>query len=156
MGLKLSPYQAVQAILVVKEVILGDRTDPANIFRWDHIRMNLPGSAEYDPSLPGCGRSAYLNIDGPYEGKPEKLQKLSLSLADDSTKSFLRFYAAARAGLGACGYHEELLPTLSTSRVGLTYETHRSWMRTFSQWERPSKSMNLRGIIGNHNTTTSE
>jgi hypothetical protein len=58
------------------------------------------------------------NIDGPYEGKPDKLQKLSLSLADDSTKSFLRFYAAARAGLGACGYHEELLPTLSTARVG--------------------------------------
>jgi hypothetical protein len=58
------------------------------------------------------------NIDGPYEGKPDKLQKLTLSLADDSTKSFLRFYAAARSGLGACGYHEELLPALSTARVG--------------------------------------
>jgi hypothetical protein len=45
------------------------------------------------------------NIDGRYEGKPDKLQKLSLLLADDSTKSFLRFYAAAGAGLGACGYH---------------------------------------------------
>jgi hypothetical protein len=60
----------------------------------------------------------YHNIDGPYEGKPDKLQKLNLSLADDSTKSFLRFYSAARSGLGACGYHEELLPTLSTARVG--------------------------------------
>jgi hypothetical protein len=58
------------------------------------------------------------NIDGPYEGKPDKLQKLSLTLADDSTKAFLRFYAALRSGLGACGYHEELLPTLSTARVG--------------------------------------
>jgi hypothetical protein len=60
------------------------------------------------------------NIDGPDEGKPDKLQKLtlSLSLADDSTKSFIRFYVAARSGLGACGYHEELLPTLSTARVG--------------------------------------
>jgi hypothetical protein len=58
------------------------------------------------------------NIDGPYEGKPDKLQKLTLSLADDSTKAFLRFYAALRSGLGACGYHEELLPTLSTARVG--------------------------------------
>jgi hypothetical protein len=58
------------------------------------------------------------NIDGPYEGKPDKVQKLSLSLADDLTKSYLRFYAAARAGLGAYGYHEELLPTLSTARVG--------------------------------------
>jgi hypothetical protein len=58
------------------------------------------------------------NIDGPYEGKPDKLQKLTLSLADDSTKSFLRLYAVARSGLGVCGYHEELLPTLSTARVG--------------------------------------
>jgi hypothetical protein len=58
------------------------------------------------------------NIDGSYKGKPDKLQKLSLSLADDSTKAFLRFYAALRSGLGACGYHEELLPTLSMARVG--------------------------------------
>jgi hypothetical protein len=59
------------------------------------------------------------NIDGPYEGMQDKfLQKLSLSLADDSTKSFLRFYAALRSGLGACGYHKELLPTLSMARVG--------------------------------------
>jgi hypothetical protein len=58
------------------------------------------------------------NIDEPYKGKPDKLQKLSLSLADDSTKAFLRLYAALRSGLGASGYHEELLPTLSTARVG--------------------------------------
>jgi hypothetical protein len=42
-----------------------------------------------------------------------------LSLSDDSTKSFILFYAAAaRSGLGACGYHEELLPTLSSACVG--------------------------------------
>jgi hypothetical protein len=58
------------------------------------------------------------NINGPYKEKPDKLQKLNLSLADDSTKSFLRFYAAATSGLGACGYHDELLPTLSTARIG--------------------------------------
>jgi hypothetical protein len=52
MGLKSSPYQAVQGMLVVKEVILGDRRDPDNVFRWDKIRMNLPGSETYDPSLP--------------------------------------------------------------------------------------------------------
>jgi hypothetical protein len=32
-SLKSSPYQAVQAILVAKEVILGDRTDSGNVFR---------------------------------------------------------------------------------------------------------------------------
>jgi hypothetical protein len=52
MGLKSSPYQAVQGMLVVKEVILGNRRDPENVFRWDNIRMNLPGSETYDPSLP--------------------------------------------------------------------------------------------------------
>jgi hypothetical protein len=52
MGLKSSPYQAVQAMLVAKEVILGDRTNASNVFRWDAVQMNLPGSPEYDPSLP--------------------------------------------------------------------------------------------------------
>ena len=52
MGLKSSPYQAVQAMLVVKEVILGDPRDAENVFRWDKVRMNLPGSTDYDPTLP--------------------------------------------------------------------------------------------------------
>ena len=52
MGLKSSPYQAGQAILVAKEVIKGDRKDPGNAFRWDDVRMNLPGSKEYDPKHP--------------------------------------------------------------------------------------------------------
>jgi hypothetical protein len=52
MGLKSLPCQAVQGILVAKEVILGDRTDPENVFRWDDVRMNLPGSSDHDPSLP--------------------------------------------------------------------------------------------------------
>jgi hypothetical protein len=71
MGLKSSPCQAAQGMLVVKETILGDRADPDNVFRWDAIRMNLPGSATYDPSLPwvskirfndkkDCSQSVYL------------------------------------------------------------------------------------------------
>ena len=52
MGLKSSPYQAVQAMLVAKEVIRGDRHAQDNAFRWDRVRMNLPGSTKYDPSLP--------------------------------------------------------------------------------------------------------
>ena len=51
MGLKSSPYQAVQAMLVAKEVIKGDRLDPNNAFRWDKVRLNLPGSRNYDPSI---------------------------------------------------------------------------------------------------------
>jgi hypothetical protein len=51
MGLKSSPYQSVQAMLVAKEVIKGDRLDPNNAFRWDKVRLNLPGSRDYDPSI---------------------------------------------------------------------------------------------------------
>jgi hypothetical protein len=52
MGLKSSPYQAAQAILVAKEVILGDRSDTTNVFRWDDVRLNLPGYPDYGPALP--------------------------------------------------------------------------------------------------------
>jgi hypothetical protein len=52
MGLKSSPYQAVQAVLVAKDYVLGDHQDSNNDFRWDKVRLNLPGSVGYDPSLP--------------------------------------------------------------------------------------------------------
>jgi hypothetical protein len=53
MGLKSSPYQAVQqGLSFAEEVILGDRKNPANLFQWDRIRRNLPGSEHYDPKLP--------------------------------------------------------------------------------------------------------
>jgi hypothetical protein len=58
MGLESSPYQAMQAILVAKEVILGDRLDEENVFRWDKVRMNLPGSEIYDASLPWVDEEA--------------------------------------------------------------------------------------------------
>ena len=52
MGLRSSPYQAVQAMAVAEEVILGNRKLESNIFRWARVRVNLPGQANYDPSLP--------------------------------------------------------------------------------------------------------
>jgi hypothetical protein len=52
MGLKSSPYQAVQAMGVAEEVIRGDRKNPENVFRWDEVVCNLPGSDSYDPSKP--------------------------------------------------------------------------------------------------------
>jgi hypothetical protein len=51
MGLKILPYQAVQAMGVAHGVIMGDRFVLTNIFRWDFVRMNLPGSIDYDPSI---------------------------------------------------------------------------------------------------------
>jgi hypothetical protein len=52
MGLRSSPYQAVQAMGVAEEVIRGDRHDPTNVFRWDKVVLNLPGSEDYNPSKP--------------------------------------------------------------------------------------------------------
>jgi hypothetical protein len=52
MGIRLSPYQCVQGIALTEEIILGDHTDPTNVFSWDTVRLNLPGSDDYDPSLP--------------------------------------------------------------------------------------------------------
>jgi hypothetical protein len=52
MGLRSSPYQAVQAMAMAEEVIRGDRLDPKNVFRWDSVKFNLPGSEGYDPSMP--------------------------------------------------------------------------------------------------------
>jgi hypothetical protein len=52
MGLRSSPYQAVQAMGVAEEVIQGDRKDPTNVYGWDTARMNLPGSPEYSPNRP--------------------------------------------------------------------------------------------------------
>jgi hypothetical protein len=52
MGLRSSPYQAVQAMGVAEEVTRGSRKDPMNVFRWDDVVLNLPGSDNYDPSKP--------------------------------------------------------------------------------------------------------
>jgi hypothetical protein len=53
MGLMSSPFQAVQqGMAYAEEVIFGDRKDPENPFRWDWVRMNLPGQVGYDPSKP--------------------------------------------------------------------------------------------------------
>jgi hypothetical protein len=44
MGLKSSPYQCTQAMGIAEEVNRGDRHDPGNVFWWDYVRFNLPGS----------------------------------------------------------------------------------------------------------------
>jgi hypothetical protein len=51
-GLKSSPYQCTQAMGMAEEVIRGDCLEPTNVFRWDRVRLNLPGKEGYDPSVP--------------------------------------------------------------------------------------------------------
>ena len=52
MGLKSSPYLAVQAATRVKRKFLGNRLDLTNPFKWSRCLLNLPGSVGYDPTMP--------------------------------------------------------------------------------------------------------
>ena len=52
MGLRTSPYQAVQGMLWAQEMIMGDRLSESNAFRWESVKLNLPGSEDYDASEP--------------------------------------------------------------------------------------------------------
>ena len=52
MGLKSTPYNSIQGALRAKRVIMGDPSNPNNAFQWCSITENLPGSANYDVSMP--------------------------------------------------------------------------------------------------------
>jgi hypothetical protein len=52
MGLKSSPYNTIQGMLMAEEVIRGNPQDPGNVFRWSRVRLNLPVDPCYDSSLP--------------------------------------------------------------------------------------------------------
>jgi hypothetical protein len=52
MGLKPSPYQTTQAMLIAEDVIRGDPGSDKNVFKWNQVILNLPGDENYDPGLP--------------------------------------------------------------------------------------------------------
>lgn len=51
MGFAPSPYNSIKLALIAEEVVRGDRLDPANPFQWKDIRLNLPGTWAYNPSI---------------------------------------------------------------------------------------------------------
>ena len=52
MGLKNSPNHAIRAILFAEEFIKGNPNDSSNPFSYSRVELNLPGSRDYDPSVP--------------------------------------------------------------------------------------------------------
>jgi hypothetical protein len=52
MGLTTSPYTTVQCAKRIKFLVLGESEDEDNVFRWETVRVNLPGDPDYDPALP--------------------------------------------------------------------------------------------------------
>ena len=51
-GMGLSTYATMQVLLWASEVVRVDRSDPDNPFRWEKIRLNLPGDTSYSPTIP--------------------------------------------------------------------------------------------------------
>ena len=52
MGFWCSPYIATQSFAWSEEIVVGDLSDPNNPFAWNEIKLNLPGSDSYNPSMP--------------------------------------------------------------------------------------------------------
>lgn len=44
MGLRISPYSAVRSMMIAEELIMGEREDQDNMFRWDRVVCNYAGS----------------------------------------------------------------------------------------------------------------
>ena len=52
MGFSPSPYIACKLFGWTIDMLMGNRWDKKNPFRWDSVKVNLPGSSCYDPSKP--------------------------------------------------------------------------------------------------------
>jgi hypothetical protein len=50
MGFSPSPYNSIKMALIAEEVIRGDRFDTSNPFQWKIVKLNLPGTENYDPT----------------------------------------------------------------------------------------------------------
>jgi hypothetical protein len=51
MGFRSLPYNSVKMYLIVEEILKGNRHDTGNAFQYNHVHLNLPGTAEYDPLI---------------------------------------------------------------------------------------------------------
>lgn len=52
MGFRPSPFYAIRFFYWAEEFVRGNRNSSSNPLRWDIIKLNLPGSPEFDPTFP--------------------------------------------------------------------------------------------------------
>ena len=74
MGFKPSPFVTTQTFGWGEEIIVGDINNPTNPFAWDVVKLNLPGTSEYDPSMPWVYR---------WNSKEEKMASFFGTYIDD-------------------------------------------------------------------------
>ena len=51
MGMRPSPWVTIRLLMWMMEVVVGYRAEKTNPFRWDCIRLNLPGDDNYNPTM---------------------------------------------------------------------------------------------------------
>jgi hypothetical protein len=79
MGLKSSPYVTCKMFGWTIDVILGDRWDQLNPFRWDSVIANLPGMQSYDPSKPRISKMCEGSIAAALEAYVDDLRLMGSS-----------------------------------------------------------------------------
>ena len=52
MGFRPSPYLTTRDMRRIEPILIGEKDDPKNVYRWNIVILNLPGSKDYDPSKP--------------------------------------------------------------------------------------------------------
>ena len=57
MGFKPSPYLSTRDMKRIDQFLTGNRKDLFNIFRWSKVVFNVPGSLDFDPSMPSVYKS---------------------------------------------------------------------------------------------------
>jgi hypothetical protein len=79
MGFTPSPYVTGKLFGWTVDVIMGDRWDRDNPFRWDAMRLNLPGMSSYDPREPRVCKMFELKIAAALEAYVDDLRLLGWS-----------------------------------------------------------------------------
>ena len=52
MGYSASPYFVTKYMMMIEKLVRGNRLDPSNVFRWELVKLNLPGIPFYNPKHP--------------------------------------------------------------------------------------------------------
>lgn len=149
MGLRSSPYSAVQGMMIAREVILGNKDEEANVFRWDSVRLNLPGSETYTPSQAWCTKirkdgtvaaDVFIYVDDIRCSAPTQEEAWKGSQRTSSILGFLGLQDAARkrrdpgqetgAWTGSVVWtSNQLLTVLTTQEKWDKAKSHLEWIK---------------------------